>query len=61
VSIGVQVNGKHRGEITIHFNASEEEAVSAAFNNHAIKTAMEGKTLRKTVYVANRILNFVVG
>lgn len=61
VNIGVQVNGKHRGEITIPLNASEEEAVQAALNTGSVKAAMEGKTLRKTIYVANRILNFVVG
>ncbi len=61
VNIGVQVNGKHRGEITIPMNASQEEAVTAAFNTSSIKAALEGKTLRKTIYVANRILNFVVG
>ncbi|MES2615277.1 MAG: leucine--tRNA ligase [Bdellovibrionota bacterium] len=61
VNIGVQVNGKHRGEITIPLNASQEEAVKAALNSATVKAAIEGKTLRKTIYVANRILNFVVG
>lgn len=59
VNIGVQVNGKHRGEITIPLNASQEEAVQAAMQNQGVKSALEGKALRKTIYVANRILNFV--
>ncbi|WP_186646568.1 leucine--tRNA ligase [Fluviispira vulneris] len=59
IKIGVQVNGKHRGEITIPLNASQEIAVAAAMENSNVKATLEGKTLRKTIYVANRILNFV--
>lgn len=61
VKIGVQVNGKHRGEISIPVNATQEEAVAAAMENVNVKATLEGKTLRKTIYVTNRILNFVVG
>ncbi|WP_148696279.1 leucine--tRNA ligase [Silvanigrella aquatica] len=61
VKIGVQVNGKHRGEISIAMNASQEEAVAAAMENVNVKATIEGKIIRKTIYVANRILNFVVG
>lgn len=59
IKIGVQINGKHRGEILIALNATQEEAVNAAMNNANIKTTLEGKTIKKTIYVANRILNFV--
>jgi leucyl-tRNA synthetase len=61
VKIGVQVNGKHRGEILIALNATQEEAVAAAMENTNVRATLEGKTLRKTIYVANRILNFVIG
>ncbi|WP_158998918.1 leucine--tRNA ligase [Pigmentibacter ruber] len=60
VKIGVQINGKHRGEILINLNASQDEAVQAAMNNANVKATLEGKTIKKTIYVANRILNFVV-
>jgi leucyl-tRNA synthetase len=60
VTLGVQVNGKHRGEITVPNNASQEVAVAAAFENATLKALLEGKTLRRTIYVANRILNFVI-
>ena len=61
IQMGVQVNGKHRGEITLALNASQADAVEAAMNVAGVKTALEGKIIRKTIYVANRILNFVVG
>ena len=59
--MGVQVNGKHRGEIVLPRDASEADAVAAALQSETVRNAMEGKTLRKTIYVAGRILNFVVG
>jgi leucyl-tRNA synthetase len=60
VRMGVQVNGKHRGEIVIPAGASQEIAVNAALESESLRAAMEGKTLRKTIYVPGRILNFVV-
>jgi leucyl-tRNA synthetase len=61
VKIGVQVNGKLRGEILLARDASQDAAVAAAMANESIKNALEGKNLKKTVFVANRILSFVVG
>ena len=60
VKMGVQINGKHRGEILIPLNASQEVAVAAAMENANVKATLEGKDIKKTIYVANRILNFVV-
>ena len=61
VTLGVQINGKHRGEITIGRDSNQDTAVAVALENPNIKAGLEGKTLRKTIYVTNRILNFVVG
>lgn len=60
VTLGVQVNGKHRGEITIPKDASQQVAVESALAQESIRNALEGKQLKKTIYVSNRILNFVV-
>jgi leucyl-tRNA synthetase len=60
VTIGVQVNGKHRGEICVLKNATEAQAVDAARAVEGIASALEGKAIHKTIYVAGRILNFVV-
>lgn len=60
VTIGVQIAGKHRGEITVAKDASQQVAVDAAMLVPGIKTALDGKQIRKVIYVANRILNFVV-
>ena len=61
IAMGVQVNGKHRGEITIGRNATEADAVAAAKGVATIASALEGQKIKKVIYVPGRILNFVVG
>lgn len=59
-TIGVQVNGKHRGSITIAADAPEADAVAAARANADVARHMEGKEVAKVVYVPGRILNLIV-
>jgi leucyl-tRNA synthetase len=60
IKIGVQINGKNKGEITIPLNSSQENAVAIAFKNKSISSSLAGKNIFKTIYVQNRILNFVI-
>jgi len=57
----VQVNGKRRGELMIRIGATEDEIRDAALADEAVKRHLEGVSIRKIVFVPNRILNFVVG
>jgi leucyl-tRNA synthetase len=60
VTIGVQVNGKVRGDIEIGKDASEEEALKMARDNpNVAKYLVEGKVV-KEIYVPGRIVGFVV-
>lgn len=61
VAVGVQVNGKPRGEIQLPTGASESEALVAAQNHPRVATHLAGKTIRKAIYVPGRILNLIVG
>jgi leucyl-tRNA synthetase len=61
VSVPVQINGKHRGTITVKVEASEDAVIETAINDPAISRYIDGKQIRKKVYVKNRILNIVVG
>ena len=56
----VQVNGKRRGELILPKNIEESEALVAAQKDKIIMSHMEGKTLRRVIYVPGRILNIVV-
>lgn len=60
VTIGVQVNGKMRGTIEIGVEASEEEALKAAYALTTVTGAMEGKQPAKVIYKAGKILNLIV-
>jgi leucyl-tRNA synthetase len=57
----VQVNGKRRGELLIRVGATEDEIRDAALADEAVKRHLDGVSIRKIVFVPNRILNFVVG
>ena len=60
VDIGVQVNGKARGNVVIAVDADEETAKAAALADERVKAFTEGKTIKKVIYVKGRILNFIV-
>ena len=59
VSIGVQVNGKARGEITIPADADQDVAVAAAKEVDRVQSQIEGKDIKKIIYVPGRILNLI--
>ncbi len=61
VEVVVQVNGKTRSKVQVARDADEETVVAAALRDAAVGRFVEGKTVRKRVYVPNRLLNLVVG
>ncbi|MBM4376011.1 MAG: leucine--tRNA ligase [Deltaproteobacteria bacterium] len=61
VEIGVQVGGKTRGTVRLAKDADEAAAREAAEANPDVARFLEGKTIKKFIYVPGRILNFVVG
>lgn len=56
----VQVNGKLRGEVEVPADAEEAEVREAAEANERVRAYLDGKTIRKVIFVRNRLLNFVV-
>lgn len=60
VTIGVQVNGKVRGQVDIAKTATQEEALAAARAHPDVARFTEGKTTVKEIYVPGRIINIVV-
>jgi leucyl-tRNA synthetase len=60
VEIGVQVNGKLRGTIKLAVDADEETAKAAALGEDRVRVQVEGKTLKKFIYVKAKIINFIV-
>ena len=60
VEIPVQINGKVRAKIVIPFGASQEEVLNIAKNNPQVVKYLEGKELKKVIYIPNKLLNLVV-
>lgn len=58
VVLGIQVNGKLRGQIEIMSGEDEKSVVDRAMG--IVASHLEGKEIVKTIYVPNKILSFVV-
>lgn len=56
----VQINGKKRGEIQVAADADEDSIVQTALNDGELRRYIDGKTLRKTIVVPQKLLNLVV-
>jgi leucyl-tRNA synthetase len=59
VTIGVQIGGKKRGEITISPAASEQEALAAALLLPKVREALPNGMPSRVIYLAGKILNLV--
>ena len=59
ILLTVQVNGKRRGEIEVSPTASQEEVEILVKENEEIQKWLEGG-VKKVIYIAGRILNFVI-
>ena len=60
ITIGIQVNGKLRGEITITKDDSEEEIRNKALANENVLKHIEGKEIVKVIVVKGKIVNIVI-
>ena len=61
VTIVVQINGKHRATILVQAESPEDAVLETARKDPAVTRYLDGKQIRKKIYVKNRILNLVVG
>ncbi len=57
----VQVNGKVRGELSLPKDAPKDEVLAEARKLEKVAAFLEGKTLRKEIFVPGKIVNFVAG
>jgi leucyl-tRNA synthetase len=61
ITLVVQVNGKLRDRIEVPADITEEAAKELALSSARVKPHVEGRELRKSVYVPGRLVNLVVG
>lgn len=60
VTIGVQINGKVRGSVTLPPDALEEIALKKAQAEEGLRRYLEAGQIKKIIYVPGRILNLII-
>jgi len=61
VEIVVQVNGKVRGRVKAAAGTGQEDVLKLAQTEPGVAAHLAGKTVRKVIFVADKLLNIVVG
>jgi len=61
VELAIQVNGKVRGRITVAKDAGEAVVREAALAEPNVQKFLEGKSVRKFIFVPGKIANLIVG
>lgn len=59
INLTLQVNGKVRDNIMVSVDIAEEDAKKIALANDAVKRNVEGKEIKKVIYVKGRLVNIV--
>ena len=59
VKIIFQVNGKYRGDAQMPTDVSKDAALTAAKSNERVQSFIEGKEIKKEIYVPGKIVNIV--
>ena len=61
MELPVQVNGKVRDKITVAADADEQAVFTAAEGAERVRPWINGKTMKKRLYVPKKLVNLVVG
>jgi leucyl-tRNA synthetase len=60
ITLVVQVNGKLRDRIEVPADITEEAATELALSSERVRLHVEGREIRKSIYVPGRLVNLVV-
>ena len=60
VTIGVQINGKLRGEVKINTDEKEDSVKQKVINIENIQKYLDGKEIVKFIYIPNKIVNIII-
>jgi leucyl-tRNA synthetase len=61
VTLIIQVNGKLRDKCAVPASVTEEQATALALKSEKVAPLLEGKQVRKVIYVPGKLVNVVVG
>jgi len=60
IEISVQVSGKMRARVSVPADATQDIAVAAALADANVQKFVDGKPIRKAIYVSGKLVNIVV-
>ncbi len=60
INLVIQVNGKVRDKVEVAFGISEAEARKISEKSDKVVKYLEGKKIKKVVFVQNKLINFVI-
>jgi len=60
VNIPVQINGKLRGQVQVKIDSEQEEVLNIIKNDPKLKNLLENKTIKKVIFVKNKIINILI-
>jgi leucyl-tRNA synthetase len=59
VVVAIQINGKMRGTVEVPANSNQEHVESVAKELGSVKQQLDGKSVKKIIYVPNKIINII--
>ena len=60
VTVAIQVNGKTRDIITVEKDKNEKEINKIVLSRSKAKKYIENKKINKTIFVKNKIINYIL-
>jgi len=60
VTVAVQINGKVRDELVVDVEAEEKDVLALAKESEKVKKYIEGKDIKKVIYIRAKLLSLVV-
>ncbi|MBN2356296.1 leucine--tRNA ligase [candidate division KSB1 bacterium] len=59
-SMGIQINGKIRGQIEVAVDVNDADIIKMAMDDEKIKQYIKGKTIQKALVVKNKLVSLVI-
>ncbi|MCL5037530.1 MAG: leucine--tRNA ligase [Chloroflexi bacterium] len=60
ITVVVQVNGKLKARLSVPSGSSEEEIKAMALNDENIRPVLDGKDIRRVIYIPGKLVNIVL-
>ena len=60
IKLAIQINGKTKEIINVQKDLSEKDIIKEVMNSDKVKKNLLNKKIKRTIYVKNRIVNYLV-